>query len=536
MRGLRGHPQRVWRVGCRVSAMPQAAHKPHLPNARASAILFSNSCALPEFLQRAAVWEGRMEKAKQAHRLRGRLGLTGFTGPLKKHYILLAAVAAAAFFLFVHVDVVETANHSWQLLKSTFNGRFFEFYNDVVARGTDLYYINYAHYNIAFYLIFALAELPVFIVCSIFGLAPPATLLYFVGKLVATAFFAGCLPLVARIARLLGASALDAEYAALFTALWPPAFFSVLVMGQYDSICLFFTLLGLYFWLQKKYWVSALWFGAGAACKFFPLMIFIALVLLSHKRVFDILKYLLISLWLLAPTTLLFLGNNGDMHDFNAIMMDRLFAAQMPGSGGIALFAVVLFAIYAFAYLYHPKEADVPKTAVWLCLAVYAALFTLVFWHPQWLLLLAPFIALTMIQEKNRVPWFWFAVLFSLGFFIACGTRFPGQLEANMLSYGVLGGLIDVSATPQGNYQWLIHYYDIVPVLAQVPAILCPGVLACEALFKFPSQKGTPAARLANGASSPPAAQMAMWLWLVFGLGMAAWALPTGYALLKSFL
>ena len=138
------------------------------------------------------------------------------------------------------------------------------------------------------------------------------------------------------------------------------------------------------------------------------------------------------------------------------------------------------------------------------------------------------------MQEKNRVPWFWFAVLFSAGFFIACGTRFAGQLEANLLNLGVLGHFIGVTPPPEGRYQYLAHFYSLVPVAAVIPSVLCPGALLSEATFKFPAAKGTPAARLANGATSPSATQTGVWLWLTFGLGMAVWLLPTAYAWLKA--
>ncbi len=456
-------------------------------------------------------------------------------GPLRLHVVLFAVFAVAAFFLFAHPDVIETSNHAWQLLKSTANGRFLQFYNDVVARGTSLFYTNYAHYNVAVYLIFALVELPVFLVCSIFGLQVPATLLYFLGKLVAAAFFIGCLPLVHALLREAGRPEKDAGYAALFTALGPPAFFAVFMMGQYDSICLFFTLLGLYYWTKDRPVASALVFGAGAACKFFPLMLFAVLLLLRHKRVLDILKYLAVSLWLLAPTTLLFLGNNGDMSDFNGLMMQRLFAAEVPGAGGFALFGAFFAALCFAAYLWRPAEKDRLKAGLWLCLTVYALIFLFVEWHPQWVVLLAPFVVMTTFLEKDRAPWFYLDIAFAAGFFLYCATVFPGQLEANLLDFGLPGALGGLQMAALPGARVLQDYYGLVQVLTVVPAVLCPGALLCQLALKAPLSGGSPASRLAKGQTSPEEKYLPRFLWMVFGAGMAVWVLPVCFTALKSF-
>ena len=83
-------------------------------------------------------------------------------------YLVLLLCFTAAF---VHPDLMETANHSYLLLDNIFSGRFLDFYTDVFAHGSDLYYINAAHYNIAAYMMFAVWELPVWLVNRVFSLA-----------------------------------------------------------------------------------------------------------------------------------------------------------------------------------------------------------------------------------------------------------------------------------------------------------------------------------------------------------------------------
>ncbi len=156
------------------------------------------------------------------------------------------------------------------------------FYEDVVAHGNSLYYINNAHYSVCGVFGFRGLRAPVFLFNKLFGLAVNEAVLYFIGKAVAAGFFAAGLPLVGRLAAQLAWKPPPAM-GMLFTALWPPAFFACLVMGQYDSICLLFILLALCRWMQGDMLRFSLWIGVGAACKFFPLLLVLPLLLLAKS-------------------------------------------------------------------------------------------------------------------------------------------------------------------------------------------------------------------------------------------------------------
>lgn len=459
--------------------------------------------------------------------------------PYRLHSLAACLLLAAALFLFVHPDIVETANHSYLLLESLFSGRFADFYNVVAAHENSLYYLNNAHYNVIVYLLFAVAELPVFIVCAIAGTAPSEALLYFLCKLVSIGFYLGCAVLVSKIAVQVGIKDTTAGWAALFFALWPPAFFSVPIMGQYDSLGVFFMLLGIHFWLREKRWVSILWFGVGIACKFFPLFVLIPLLLLWEKRPLHLLKYGVASLWLVLPTGLLFAGRSGDMGYFNQIMLGRLFEAELFTSA-VPLFPVLFFVLCCAAWLYHPPAADRPRVTLWFGLAVFAALFLWVDWNVQWVLYLAPFAVLTTLLEKQRLPWHLLDILLAAGYFLLCAYRMPGQLEANLLNFGVVGLASGLNtALTDGVFNHIAFYYDaLLPVLLPLGKTLFGGALAAGALFKFPRKGKTLASHLAKDAEAGwlvTAGQEPRYLWAVFGAGLAIWLLPTAFTWLKCF-
>ena len=458
--------------------------------------------------------------------------------PKKLHWVLFACFSLLAWLLFVHPDVIETANHSYLLLETIFKGRFFEYYNEIMAHNNTLYYINFAHYNIFIYFIFAIAQLPMFIINTIFHLPPNETLLYFNGKLVSILFFIGCIPLVQQIGEELGLTRSTSRWASLFFALWPPAFFSAMVMGQYDSIGLFFTLAALLYWTRGKMLPFAFITGIGAACKFYILFLFIPLLLLREKRIWQIIKSGLIALWLIVPTTLLFSGRSGDMPLFNDIMMSRLFQAKFPGAREIPLFPALYLILCFIAYLWRPKKTEENKIGLWLGLAAYSLFFLLVDWHPQWLILLAPFVVLTTFLEKPQMPWFWLDIALSAGFFFFTATIFPNQLEANLLDFGIIGVLSPWQTHQFPHHNAISFYYNLLPMVSALPMVLCSGAILSHFVLKIPFTKGSPARQLAQNYSSPVdvwEGKYALWVWVVFVIGMGVWALPTFFTWLKCF-
>lgn len=456
--------------------------------------------------------------------------------PLWRHWLVFAGLCVLAYAFFAHPDVIETANHGYVLITSTLKGRFLNFYNDVMAHpfGTYLYYINFAHYNIIIYVLFAIVELPYVALHLLFNTALNEPLLYYIGKLVSAGFYIACIPMVNRVALQLGLAEKDAQLAALFFALLPPVFFSSMIMGQYDSICLFFVLLGLYQWLKGNLMLCAVFMGAGAAGKFFSLMVLVPLVLLAEKRPLHIIKYGLVSLWLVGPTSLLFMGRTGDMGMFNNLMMARLFSAKIPAAADLPIFPTLYVILCVAAFFWQPGEKRIKQCGIWLCLAVFCGLFFFVDWHPQWIVLLAPFMVLTTFLEKNRTPWFWVDIMLSAGFFLHCALSHPYQLEANMLDYGVLG-LAGLRTVGLESYKSISFYLNLLPVVPALPMVLFGAGLILHTLFKLPLGRGTPATLLAKDIAAPKQTELVFYAWLVFGLGMAVWFFPTIFTWLKCF-
>lgn len=448
-----------------------------------------------------------------------------------------------AFFLFSHPDLWETANHSYLFLQTLFRGRPLDFYEVVAAHENSYYYINGANYNIVVYLFFGLWELPVFAVNSLFGLPLNEAFLIYWAKLLSAGCFAACGWLLRRLCLELGMPEQRAGLAALLFWFDPLAFFSPMVLGQYDTLCLLFTLWGLCFYVRKKMTPFALLFGVGLVCKSFPLLLFVPLLLLAEKRPLRLFCHGVTVLWLYLPTTLLYRGRTGDAVVFSRVMQERVFALTADtGTLQVSVFclgyAVMLFA----AFLYDPKkrrqgEGGRCRVAMYLCLAVYAWLFCCILWHPQWLILLTPFLIVTTLQQAQPRPWFWLDIALAAGYFLCCFLLFPNQMGATLLDGGVLHHLFGLSVSGREGWRAVSYFLGLfIPYVAVAAPALLYGGLALQLLFKLPLPGGSPAQRLCCGEDeSWGALSLRGWCALRYALGFGCWLVPVVLEALNAF-
>lgn len=452
--------------------------------------------------------------------------------------VLLGALCLFFYFSCGHDDLLETSNHAWLLLDCLGKGQFRQFYEVVMAHENTLYYLNNAHYNILCYLLYAVWQLPVRLACALAGTAANEYFLMFWSKGLGTLAFGGCALLLRRLAVALGYPQGDARLAALGFVLHPIAFFAALIMGQYDTLCLFFLLAALLAWCQGRYWRFALLGGAAMVFKFFPLLLLLPLVALAEKRLHRCCGLLAASLWLVLPTGLLFRGHTGDMGVFNELMIQRIFAAALPGGLDAVPAFLFLYALLLFGcYLYRPAtEADRLRWLPWLGLAVFGLLFLLTAWHPQWLILLAPFLVLTTLAQKQRAPWFLLEGVFFFGYWLCANLNYPAQLEGNLFRFGWLGPLISAH-TAAGPHNSLAFYIGLVPWLAELSPVIFAAPLAAMLLFKLPWQGRTPAQRLAGqAAADPPALTTRRMIWGLFAVCiLVLWLGSAAFVLFKAF-
>lgn len=197
-------------------------------------------------------------------------------------YIIILAIC---YFLFQHGDLFHTSSSSYAYL----NGHFSDFY-DYNAN-----YVGRNDYLPLIYIIFAIWNIPL----KIFGLMhdvasigiPINAIELLWTKFLLVIFFSATIFVIYKIGKVISSESQKAKYIAIIFATSPIAIFSVFIFGGYDIIGILFTMIGFYYYIQKKYYKFCIAFSLAISIKFFPLIIFIPLLLLAEKRIIHIIKY-----------------------------------------------------------------------------------------------------------------------------------------------------------------------------------------------------------------------------------------------------
>lgn len=325
-------------------------------------------------------------------------------GPLKIEWILLGSLLVFCFFSFNHPDITATATHGKDLLECILNGKFLDFYD---------YTSSTAVYLIPLYLVFAIWSIPVMVFYKIFNLevwgvleygAIKSYLLWWY-KLLPVLFTFGTAFIIKKICVELGMSDSKKKWTIFLFLSSPLLVYSQFVFGQYDSICMFLTTLSFLYYLRKDYTKFSIIMSVAITFKMFPLFIFIPLILLSEKRLLHIAKHMCIGMVGTLISNVLFLNSPGFMEakSFTSGMVERFFLSGISVFSGVfSIFLFIFIGVCVYSYMKKiTSETEYYTNSIYICLVLYSMFFAFVLWHPQWIILLTPFLVLGIVINKN---------------------------------------------------------------------------------------------------------------------------------------
>jgi hypothetical protein len=339
------------------------------------------------------------------------------------------------FLLFKQSDLTHTYASSYAYL----NGHIFDFYdyNKVYFIGNDylpLLYVFFAVWNVPLKLLNLLPD----ITSHNWMITTPVEVIW--SKLMLVTFFFGSVFIIQKIFQLLEIKKipLSADPSILF-ATSPFAIFAVFVFSQYDIVGVFFSLLGLYFYFRKDFVRFALLFSVAISFKYFAVLIYAPLVLLVEKRLIYLVGYMILGLLV----TLLQIA----MYWHSEVFSSHIFSLAMSKGSeashrGIAvLIGIAYLAICVFAYLKKSsltlKSGEWARDAIFCSLFAYCLMFLLVRWHPQWLIIVAPFFALACLYLTEKYRLLIMEIIGYISFIWICVNVFDSDVGVNMLSGGV---------------------------------------------------------------------------------------------------
>lgn len=192
----------------------------------------------------------------------------------------------------------------------------------------------------------------------------------------------------------------------LAIGLWmfnPVALFATYMMGQFDIIPTFFTLLSVYLISKNKLDYAALALGSGVAFKLYPIFLLIPLMILG-KSYMEKFKLAVLALFPYLVSIIPYLPS----HNFRSMALfasqsSKSLYANIPISGGEA---ILLFPVSLLIFYLLIRRKVLNKLFFWRIYTVALLLFFIfTHYHPQWLIWITPFLIMDLTKERFKNLW-----------------------------------------------------------------------------------------------------------------------------------
>ena len=319
-------------------------------------------------------------------------------------WIIFGAITVFCFLTMQHSDILHTGSSSFALLR----GHILDFYE------YNAKYLGGNSYMISTYIIFALWNIPL----AILGrMGPPSmeqsfgVLMWF--KLLPTTLFVISGILFYKICRKFeDRTGVSAKWGTFLFLLTPTAFYSQFMFGQYDSLTVVFLLLAIKVLLDEKEnsltWFSVL-FGIATTFKYHALLFFVPILVYREKRIPKLIKYAICYGIPVLLVNILYLHSpafTSGVEGFHAI--NYIFSPSIPYlyGGNFVTYLVpvlwVILCVYAYSRATASDAYDRLRDMAYLTNLVVWLAFGVIFWHPQWLMIATPFLALSIVVCKRR--------------------------------------------------------------------------------------------------------------------------------------
>ena len=220
---------------------------------------------------------------------------------------------------------------------------------------------------------------------------------------------------------------------------------------QFDVVYLDIILCALLFWYKKQYHRFSLLMSVAIMLKFLPVIIFIPLVLVTHKKLGGIIKHLLIGASCPVVYALLVRIDAGysKAAEYSNNSLDfalRIFPDDVRLSWGyISLFVIAFVLICYFAYDSEMTDENRLNRMIVPPILSYGSFIITTAWHPQWLVVIAPFMSLAIVLDVGRRSLVWADAIFGIAAVLMLNVGLGGQVDNYMVNNGIIGHFTEYS-------------------------------------------------------------------------------------------
>lgn len=398
-------------------------------------------------------------------------------------WLILGIVAIIIFSSHMYNDFWETMRHSLKVWDALFDGKILDFYaycggnNGGIYCGSDLIgsYMD-ARYDFTIYLIFAIWNLPLWIIEHFSDINIQN---YFLAMIYAKSMLLVAIAITARLITVLikDVTKNDERTPGIILSYLSSCVFlaSILTIGQYDVLSLIFILLGTHFYLKDNYKGFIISFIIANSMKYFALMYMLPLMCLKQKNIFKLAGNAILSMSLSFFFKFLFsLGTYGSaVLASNDGLIGILFEYQVYKN--VSLYLVSYLALVLFCY---NSKADCSyskhcKDVIWTGFTTFILLYVATPAYPYWVVLCIPFLTLLIhTSDKNYSINTLLALLFEVSLLIKHFTWYSwcysSKTYGNMLLYKLIP---NKAAWNPGIGAYIINWMDSLPTW-NIPVLL----------------------------------------------------------------
>lgn len=400
-------------------------------------------------------------------------------------WIIYFALAIVCFFSMQQGDILHTGGSSFSLL----SGHILDFYE------YNAHYLGGSAYMLTSYILFAIWNIPIYLLGIVrvpTQKVPKGVLMWY--KALPTLCFFLSAYLIFRICRdRFGSNKQDAELVSFSFLAMPIAFFSQFCFGQYDSFTVLFMLLGLWFYYgntSRDRVLFALFFGIAITFKYHAFLFLVPLLLLKEKRLWSLIKLLITAA---IPAVIINIPyiHSASFHsgvgDFNAL--DYVFSASLEWLfGEIYLVPVMWVGVCVYAYMTcieentGEKNRELLKWSMFICSVVSVIAFGIMMWHPQWLMIMTPFMALALFASNRKDIVCFVDIALAVVYFDFVVSTWPDYLDQTLFALGVFGDQLDFTRSLEVRQLYIFNNINVL-----FTGFCC--LLLASAWLKYPKAK-----------------------------------------------
>lgn len=360
----------------------------------------------------------------------------------------LSAIVFSVLLVSQDFDFFMEMRASLRMIEAFKSGHFFDYIDDSYAKelvnNSSLDYFGY-NYNFISVLITAIIYFP-FSFLTDAELNVP--LVFEAGRtwmtIVIAIMFFFCGKQIEKISLLCGHEKETARYSKIIFLFSPLIIYCSVASGQIDMMYILMILLALPFYYKRKLKTFSLIMSFAIAFKLLPLLIFIPLLLLTEKRIKELILNGGIAISVTAVTKVLFERGYGssavtDIMNFRHSFMDLILYSNIGKTINLFLLVYVAVVIRAYRKKIDPED----KKAVLNCsmkavFVIYAAMSAFVMWHTQWLIPLILSLSFIIPSAENKRD---IVALMSLSEFVTILISNSRGVSIAQINYGLLPGL-----------------------------------------------------------------------------------------------